>query len=222
MRRIELAPLGPFHDLEATVAKIRAAHPGITDRGVNQAVKRMLDGYKPRHKGRIVYLFGADIMTAQLDAIPAWPWLSDGAKARLLEHPIAGGTCLPETVDGDDDPKRIDLVQAGLVNAHYRRDVNRSVLISPRGLSQTHVWRIDNDWMQEVTEADYRLIFAHPASRRRFRDPDLHGPYQDVRSYEAPGIVTHREVSTSMRDVEYMLRQTSRNQTWQGSDLSKQ
>jgi len=222
MPRIELAPLGPFHDLEATVARIRAAHPGITDRGVNQAVKRMLNGYKPRHKGRIVYLFGADIMTAQIDAIPAWRWLSDGAKARLLEHPTEGGTCLPETVDGDDDQTRIDLVQAGLINEHYRKGVNRSVLISPRGLSQTYVWRIENDWLQEVTPADYRLIFAHPASRRRFRDPDRHGPYQDVRSYDGPNIVTHREVSRSMRDVEYMLRQTTAAKNWQGSDLPKQ
>ena len=72
MKRLEFAPYSPFHDIEATVAKLRASFPGISDDGVNQAVRRMVYGYKARHNGRVIHLFGADIMTADLTTIPAW------------------------------------------------------------------------------------------------------------------------------------------------------
>lgn len=207
MRTIELAPLSPFHDIEGTVRKLKAAKPGITQLGINQAVKRMLDRYDPRHPGRHVALFGADIMTAQLDQIPAWPYLPDGQRRRLLDHPIDGGLILPDTLDGDDDPKRAIVAQKEAANRLDRVNVNRSVLISPRGLSQTYIWCLRTGWLQEVTDADYDLILGHPGNRRLFRDRDMHGPYLDVRSYEAPGIVTAREVTTNQRDANYMMRQ---------------
>jgi len=207
MRRIELAPRSPFHDLPGFVANVRKANPGITDLGVNQAVKRALDGYNPRHSGRIVHLYGSDIMTAQLDSIPAWPMIGDDEKLRLLEHPVDGGEVIPPEAEGQ--VRRMLQEELAGKGKDFRRFVNRSVLISPPSLRQTYVWRLSNGWMQEVLDADYDLILSTPFNRRLFRDPDIHGIYQDLRSYDAPGIVTSRTEATSIREMEYLQRQMS-------------
>src|SRR5690606_23529615 len=132
MPRIELAPIGPFHDLPATVDKIRNAYPGITDKGVNQAIKRMLAGYNPRTPGRIVHLFGRDILTDDLETIAAWQWVGDGEKRRVQEHPIAGGEMIPDDVTGVlRKMRQEELAGRGREARAY---INRSVLISPPGL----------------------------------------------------------------------------------------
>ena len=219
-KKIELAPESPFHNIHATVRSIRARFPGITDHGVNQAVKRMLGGYNPRHPGRHVALFGADIMTATLEDLPTWPYLPDGQRRRLMDHPVTGGLVLDDTLEADDDPKRQALAQMEMANRLDRHAVNRSVLISPRGLSQTYVWSLNSGWVQEVTDADYALILKHPFSRSRFRDPDLHGPYENVRSYDGPGVVTQQHIAPA-KDADYILRQLKAAPTWQGTDLPK-
>lgn len=219
MKRIELAPLSPFHDLEGTVRKIRAAKPGITDQGVNQAVKRMLDGYNPRTPGRIVHLFGRDILTEDVTSIPAWPWVGEGEKRRVLQHPVMGGETIPDDLVGITRKMRQEEL-AGR-GSEARASINRSVLISPPGLQQTYVWRLATGWVQEVTDADYDLILSTPANRRLFRDLDIHGPYVDVRSYEAPRIVTSTTVATTAKEASYLMGQTKRTPNWQGSDLSK-
>jgi hypothetical protein len=223
---LEFAPRSPFHDIEGTVRRIRDRFPGISDLGVNQAVARMLDsgtdrGYKPRTKGRYVYLFGADIMSAQIDQIPAWPLMSDGVRERLLDHPVEGGITLEDRLEANDDPQQTELIQAGLANHQHRAGVNRSVLISPRGLSQTYVWCHENQWIQEVTDADADLILSARGASQKFRDIAIHGPYEDVRSYEGPNIVRER-IEAPARDAEYVMRQLKAAQTWQGADLSKQ
>lgn len=213
-RRLEFAPRSPFHDIEGTVAKIRQANPGITDMGVNQAVKRMLTGYKSRHKGRIFHLFGADIMTADLTTIAAWPMIGEYERRRVSAHPIDAGARIPDDIEG---PAR-RAMQEALVSRHDYHNVNRSSLISPPGLSQTYVWRLANDWMQEVADADYALILSTPANRRLFRDPDIYGPYNVVRSYyngEAQG----RQIARNLRDADYLIRQTQRRPSWQGADV---
>jgi hypothetical protein len=214
-RRLEFAPASPFHDIEGTVKRLRDAYPGISDLGVNQAVKKMLVGYKPRHKGRIVHLFGADIMTADLANNPAWKWIGPGERIRLLDHPINGGVVIPNDIEG---PVRL-MLQEELWRRLNRREVNRSVLISPPGLRQTYVWRAENGWLQEVNEHDYDLILSTPANRRLFRDPDIHGPYVPVRSYDAPGQMIG--VAHTNREAEYLIRQTRRRPSWQGADVSE-
>jgi hypothetical protein len=212
-RRLELAPYSPFHDIEGTVAKIRAQHPGITDMGVNQAIKRMLTGYKPRHKGRIVHLFGADILTADLTTIAAWPVMGDWEKRRLSLYPIDTGDRIPDDIEG---PAR-RAMQEALATRGDIRNVNRSVLISPPGLSRTYVWRQSNGWMQEVSDDDYALILSTPANRRTFRDPDIYGAYVPVRSYDAPGNVV--ATARNLRDADYLIRQTQRRPSWSGADV---
>jgi hypothetical protein len=219
MRTLELAPASPFENIEATVASLKSRFPGITDEGINQAVKMQLDkGYKPRHKKRVVTFFGADIMSASIDEIGAWNLLPPAQQRRVLSHPIEGGL----TIGPDDSPtKRIELA-----NRLDASNVNRSVLISPNGLSQTYVWRNEGGtwhglvgWFQEVTDADYDLIMKWPNNRRLLRDPEIHGLYQDVRSYNVPGEVVFE--ARNMKDVEYMIRQTANlnKPQWQGTDL---
>lgn len=223
---LEFAPRSPFHDIEGTVRRIRERFPSITDMGVNQAVARMLDssqpqGYKPRTNGRFIYLFGADIMSAQLDQIPAWPLMSDAVRERILAHPIDGGITLEDRIANDEDPRQVELIQAGLANHQYRAGVNRSVLISPRGLSQTYVWCFENQWIQEATDADAKIILSARGAGQKFRDIAVHGPYQDVRSYEGPDIVKQRIVAPA-REAEYVMRQLNAAKSWQGTDLPKQ
>lgn len=213
-RRLEFSPVSPFHDIEGTVAKLRAQYPGISDKGVNQAVKRMLTGYKARHKGRIVHLFGADIMTANLEGIPAWSWITPAERRRLMEHAIDTGERIPNDVEG---PVR-RMLQEELAGRLNRKAVNRSVLISPPGLQQTYVWRQSNGWVQEVTDHDYDLILSTPANRRQFRDPDIHGPYIPVRSYDAPGEVV--TIARNLREVDYAMRHLTRAPQWSGVDVA--
>lgn len=213
-RRLEFAPRSPFHDIEATVTKIRQANPGITDMGVNQAVKRMLTGYKSRHKGRVIHLFGADIMAADLTTIPAWQWVTPGEQRRVMQYPVDTGERVPNDVDG---PVR-RMVQEELRGRLNSRAVNRSVLISPPGLQQTYVWRHSNGWIQEVTDDDYALILSTPTNRRLFRDPDIHGAYVPVRSYEAPGEVI--TVARNLNEVDYAMRQLKSTPHWQGADTA--
>lgn len=220
MPRLELAPIGPFHDLAATVDKIKNAYPGITDKGVNQAIQRMLGSYNPRTPGRIVHLFGADIMTEHLETIEAWPWIGDGEKRRLQDHPISGGEMIPDDVTGVlRKMRQEELAGRG---REARAHINRSVLISPPGLQQTYVWRLSRGWMQEVLEADYHLILSSPANRRLFRDPDIHGPYRDVRSYDSADATKARHVATTAKEAGYLIGQTKRTPNWQGTDLPKQ
>ncbi len=207
-RRLEYAPRSPFHDIQGTVNKIRAQYPGISDMGVNQAVKRMLTGYKPRHKGLVVHLYGADILSENLPGIPAWQWVSEGERVRLLDHPIDRG----ERIPNDIEPQVVRVLQEELANRLNRKAVHRSVLISPPGLQQTYVWRQDNAWIQEVRDADYDLILAVPGNRRLFRDPDIHGPYVAVRSYDTPGEVIG--IAHNGREADYLIRSTQRRPQW--------
>jgi hypothetical protein len=214
MPRLEFASYSPFHDIEGTVAKLKAKHPTISDHGINVAVKRMLDGYKPRHKGLVVHLYGADILTADLEDIPAWPWVSDAEKRRIQKYPIDKGERVPNDVDAE--VRR--MVQEEMAGRLSPWMIHRSVLISPPGLQQTYVWRQANDWIQEVTDADYALILSTPYNRRHFRDPDIHGPYVPVRSYDTPGEEIGR--ARSLRDAEYLMRHVTRRPQWSGTDVA--
>ena len=93
--------------------------------------------------------------------------------------------------------------------------------MSHRNLSRTYSWCFANNWLQEVTDADYDLILSMPGMGQKFRDPDIHGPYQDVRSYDGPGVVTQRHVAP-LSDANYIMRQLKAAPSWQGTDLPKQ
>ena len=207
-RRLDLAPKSPFHDIEGFVGRVRAAHTGITDAGVNHVVKRSLDGYNPRHSGRVVHLYGADIMTADLSSIPAWDLITPEEQRRIAEHPMDTGERI--------DPENVKVSQLELARRLDRRNVNRSVLISPRGLSRSYVWRLSSAWVQEVTDDDYALILSVQGNTRIFRDPDIHGPYTDARSYDAPPTATY--ITKDQGDVDALMRELTRRPQWSGAN----
>jgi len=201
----------PFANLPAFVAHVKRTYPGITDRGVSQLVKKALDHYDPGVRGRIVTLFGADIMTADLERIPAWPYLSDDQRRRLREHPHDTGERVNE-----DDPKLSQLELARTLN---RASVNRSALISPPGLSQTYVWSDATHWQQEMSDTDAALILSIRGTGRLFRDFEAGGAYAPVRSYDVyPVIARHAGNAADLQDY---INDRTRVPHWQGADTKR-
>lgn len=207
----------PWEDIHGFKAYVKAKHPGISDKGINQVVKLAVGEYQPRivHQdgstARIVMLFGADIMTADLETLPAWPYLAPSAKQRLADHPIVGGATV--------DPENVQLSRAELANRLERHTVNRSALVSIAGMEQSYVWSADTPvpWTQMVSENDYHLIMGSP-QRRLFRDPDLHGPYVPVRSYDAYQVAERHTGNKS--DLVHYIKETTRQPQWSGADVA--
>lgn len=196
----------PFHDINAYKQRIKKAYPGISDVGINQAIKKSLDSLKVRRRGYTRTFFGRDIMTEDPAVIPAWAFLPPSHRKRIREHPLHGGSLV-----NPDDPK---YKQVELASAYNRASVNRSVLISPKGLENTYVWCQQNNWTQELTQEDYDLLMQFRNIRWLFQDPDVHGLYKPVRSYEAP--VLEKHVARDMGDVKALMRQYERKEMFPG------
>lgn len=89
----------------------------------------------------------------------------------------------------------------------------RRRLVDPKGMSQTYVWRRENDWLQDVTGADVEVI-RRSAARTWFRNVERHGPWTPERAYEFPVIESHP--MTSKDDIEAFQRDRERKPTWHG------
>lgn len=202
----------PFVDIHAFTAHAKATYPGITQDGINHLVKLSLDNLRERQRNRVYTLFGADIMCEHPEDLAIWPHLPRSHKERVLAHPLVGGTRVEEYEDHR-------VAQMELALRLDRRAVNRSVLISPRGLEYTYVWRQSLSWEQEVSQKDYDLLMSVAPVRRLLKDPEIVGPYQPVRSYEAP--VIERHVARDGGDVQALQRQYRRVPTFTGADLKK-
>lgn len=200
----------PFLNLESFVTHVKKRYPTISQGGINQLVKMEVGKLRPRMPNLYCHLYGRDIMTEDIEDLAIWPYLPPGDQKRLLAHPIVGGM----TFDKSDDPmgERMRLIQT-----LDRASVNRSALISLDGLENSYVWCNRNNWRQEVTEEDKRLILSSPG-RHLFHDEETLGPYIDVRTYsnlKATESFTARDAS----DVRALQRQFTRKQSWSGSDL---
>jgi hypothetical protein len=211
MRTLEYTGgVSPFVDIKSFVDKIRKDRPGITDIGVDQLVKRTVMALDPRFKGRFVSLFGADIMSADVEDIPAWNYLPPIQQRRILAHPINGGIMVDS-----EDPR---FSQRELVGANNHAEINRSALISPPGLTQTYCWCHQTNWLQDMPEEDYNRIRAEPALRRLFRDPNVHGLYLAPRSYQNT-LVRERHIARDASDIKVLKKQYSRSHAVQGVTL---
>ncbi len=171
-----------FENLPSFVAMVKARYPAITPEGINQIVARNVANREARSPSRMIQLLGADIMTADLTTIPAWPFLGPQTRRDIATYPHATG----ERVDELDAKSQIRLV-TGLV----KEKINRSALISPRGLQQTYVWSQATAWTQEVTDADYDLILKQRSLARVLRDPERVDPYVEIRPYDVPVTAVH-------------------------------
>lgn len=195
--------------------QIRKRQPGITDRGVNEVVMRMVAQYDPRTKNRSVALLGDDIMTADPASLPVWDLLAPKIQRRILAHPFDTGERIDPLAERAIEMERMETLP--------RHAVNRSFLIWPP-LKQTYCWRKNSPtpWTQEVRDDDYIVIMNDPIHRRNFQDPDLKGPYQDVRAYDYANLAKERHIAHDMADVEALKRQYSRTHHTQGVTLGRQ
>lgn len=197
--------VNPWDDIHTFVAMAKSKYPGITSEGINQLAMKTVMAYQAR-TNRVKTIYGRDILTADLEQIPAWQYLPDGEKARLEAHPYDGGTKL-----GAGNVAVAKAEQAGSLN---RGGINREALVTP-DLEQTYVFGAHTaiPWVQEVTENDYHTILSK-ADRRFFRDPDLHGPYVPVRSYDAYTVIERG--SGNNVDLDHFVKENTRSQQWAG------
>jgi hypothetical protein len=201
----------PFADIAGFVGRVKAQHPGISDHGVNVTVAQILGLRMERHAKRVVTLFGADIMTEQLEDIASWSLLEWQHRARIASYPLHGGDMADEANYAES--------QKQLVLRLDTENINRSVLISPRGLGNTYVWCAANDWRHEVTDADYALILATPARRFYFRDPDIHGPFVETRAYMGNPVLSRHQ--GSLGEFSAFIDDRTRKPQWQGASLKE-
>jgi hypothetical protein len=200
--------------IEHFVSEIRRRFPNMTDTGLSELAKRMLGEYDPRTHTRTVMLFGRDIMTADVESIPAWDMLAPSAKTRIKEHPHDTGEVPSSGVN--------EVFKAELLNRLDRRSVNRSVLIEPDDLDQTYVWRkaTATPWVQEVTDGDYFRILRHPSLGPKFQDPDVKGAYVEVTSYTHMQVGERHEART-FQEAAAIQRHYRRQPHYSGVDIKE-
>ncbi len=198
----------PFENIASFVAMVKTRYPAITTEGIDQIVARQVAYRAPRSPARIVQLLGADILSADLTTIPAWPYLGEQTKRDIERYPAETG----ERVDELDAASQVRLV-TGLV----KEKINRSALISPRGLQQTYVWSQATAWTQEVTDADYDLILKQQPLAAVLRDPDLTGPYVEIRPYDVP--VANTYAFNDMQEAQRFHDDLKRHPQFAGVDL---
>jgi len=190
----------PWNDIDKFVRTVKRKRPGISDLGVSQMVKRAMAFHDPRTTNRVRALLGRDIMSATPEDLPIWPWLPSSVQERVLEHPYDTGEVV--------DDQNVKLSRMELFVRLDRRSVNRSVLVSPKGLEQTYVWSDALGWVQDVTKNDYDLILSFENGvSRLFQDPDTVGPYVDRQAYADTQAVKERHVAKDMRDVQALHRE---------------
>lgn len=199
-----------FENLASFVAMVKARYPSITPEGINQIVARNVANREARSPARMVQLLGADIMTSDLTTIPAWPFLGPQTQRDIATYPHDTG----ERVDELDARSQVRLV-TGLV----REKINRSALISPRGLQQTYVWSDATHWTQEVTDADYDLIMRQRSLAAVLREPDLVGPYVEIRPYDVPVTAVH--AFDDMMEASRFHDDMQRHPQFAGVDIKK-
>ena len=216
---MKLEYVGGFHPwdearggIAATVAAIRAQRPGITDREVEQVIQRILnERVEKRYPGHIIHRFGRDILPGDLTQLPAWRWLHPDWQRRLPRYPLDGGALL--TGDARD-------VQRAVYGALDPSRINRASLIKPAGLSATYVWRNENDWLQEVADADAAVLRA--AKDAVFRNPERFGRWVEPRSWvgDAEPSATYRFDNEDDAKA-FERNELTRQPHWPGAALTK-
>lgn len=163
---------GPWRDVEKFRNAVKAANPGLTDSQIMDLVHRENAKKRWRHKEWVFQMFGADILSGDLQSMDAWPYLQDRWKRDLPKFPVEGGEVIRHT---DDDAVNLQFA----IRTKGEQRVNRRSLMVPDGLSKTYVWCIANNWIQEVSDADAAILRAHPLLKLMFRNPNFaNGPMQ--------------------------------------------
>jgi hypothetical protein len=154
----------PDKDLEKFRAACLRRFPAASEIEIGHLYRRSVLSHDTPHKGRIVALFGQDIMTEDLEAHPLWPLFGLMNQNRLKSFPHDRGATIEGESISERAASRMTLLQHGMSG-----QVNRSVLVSPSGLKESYVFSKRTQWSQEVREDDWNLICQHPGIRKKFQ-----------------------------------------------------
>ena len=164
---------GPWRDIKKFVAAVKAASPHLDDAQIMAIVHRENAKKRPRHNKWTFHVFGADILSDDLQSMDAWGYLPSRWQRDLPLYPLEGGRHIRST--DEDAPVHLQTAIA----QHGVHQVNRRSLLVPEGLSKTYVWCKANGWMQEVADADVEIIRNTRILNLMFRDPNrAEGPLQ--------------------------------------------
>jgi hypothetical protein len=197
---------GPHRDIEAFVAAVKRARPDYSDKQVVETVRRGNATYKPRHRGSHWQLFGRDILTDDLQSLPAWPYIDAWWQKHLPLFPVNGG----EMIAGETAAMTL---QAAIDGYGVHR-INRRSLLIPAGLSQSYVWTRANAWVQDVADADVAILRATPMINQCFRSAEQASGPVTARTYEFAEGERHR--FRSFDDLEAFRKDDERKTQWTG------
>lgn len=198
---------GPHRDPERFVKAVRAAKPSLTDDDIVTIVRRGNARFKPRWERALWQVFGADILTDDLTQIEAWSLIEPNWQELLGMFPVEGGQLMPETPEG------VEALNMAIQSRNLA-GINRRVLMRPPGLSRSYVWRDANAWIQEVADADAKILRETPVLNQCFRNVDqANGPVL-VQSYEYG--VSDRQQFANFDEFEAFRQDEQRKPTWRG------
>jgi hypothetical protein len=173
----------PHEDMTGFLRRLKRFAPQIRTKAQrDQIVMRATVNRAQRFRGRMIVLFGRDIVSGDLGSIPAW-------------HRI------PASVTS---------------NIARMTAEQRLQSISLPGLEETYLWEWGNNWLQDVSEADYGLITSQPGCL--FRDPDVSGLYVPKRAYNDYRF-TERLHATSLAEGERILAERRPKHYVHGADF---
>lgn len=200
---------GPWRDIKKFVAAVKAASPHLDDAQIMAVVHRENARKRPRHTRQRFHVFGADILSNDLQSMDAWPYLHDIWKRDLPMYPLEGGRHIRST--DEDAPVHLQTAIA----SHSAHQVNRRTLLVPEGLSKTYVWCQANNWMQDVADADVVILRNTPILNLMFRDPSLaSGPLQ-IQGYQRLSTGEKYQFNSADEAQAFERDMTSRPQ-WKG------
>ncbi|MGB3328216.1 MAG: hypothetical protein WBA46_04625 [Thermomicrobiales bacterium] len=167
-------------------AMLRATYPTLKEVAIAAIVKAELQANPPRTPGYVVHIYGRDILSGDPTTIPAWRWMARINQADIVD-PATG--------------------------------IARSVADRERALDpdcipdQTYVWREENGWMQDVSDADAGRIRASQAVLW-FRRYDDVGFYVPTDPWSLP--VTEHHEFASVGDYQDFRKDDRRRPQWTG------
>lgn len=205
----------PAHDPEGFIRKLKKHYPGISDFDIRTFYTRAVMLAQPPAGSRA--LFGADILSENVESLPWWKTLAPTYQRMILSHPVDKGII----TSGIEDVNR-----ALRVGGQSRDGISRRSLISVPGLENTYIWCKMNSWIQEVTTHDLNIIRSRREGPMRdfnlsIRVIDEYGPSGYVRPF-GNAHVRERLVARTVQDISDIFQDQSRKDLYGGVTLHKE
>lgn len=166
---------GPHRNMTKFIEQVKHRRPDATPIQIERFAHTVNARNRPRQNFEIFQLFGADVMTDDLESLDVWPHVSKEWKKFLPKLPTLTGTIIPEK-DG--------AVLNNLLVMRKYSEVNRASICVPPGLSRSYIWCRSNQWIQDVSFEDAEIIRHRPDLRSKFRPVDNADGPQIVQAYK--------------------------------------